>query len=253
MPSIVPGYDFTVRETPTFDKFMQQALGLQLTNVDFTEVDASIRVVLNGQDSGGSGASMADEGFLYYDPRGNLWVKSRWGPLDYGMSGTSTHTLVDAQLVRGSGGWATVRVPFDQLYRSGVPVQQGGPTGDAGYSPANVKWQGRWVEYQSTGAFEFGYLSETCTTDERKYVVGRGPCVQWWPTPENQDQVELHRVFCNTTTGWAKTIITGSNNREMHGVAHYGWHPGATFAPPNNSEYMLCWAWGGPVYSRGTI
>ena len=83
--AIVPGYDFSVNETPSFDTFLSQATGLVITNLDFDDVQASIRVVLNGQESGGSGASMADEGFMYFDPRGNLWVKARYGPEDYGM------------------------------------------------------------------------------------------------------------------------------------------------------------------------
>lgn len=79
MPN-VPGYDFSINEIPTVEKFRQQALGLRVdaSRVADTNVASDMRIHVYGDTSGNSGGSLAgmNNGDIWTAPAGDIMVQT---------------------------------------------------------------------------------------------------------------------------------------------------------------------------------
>lgn len=252
--SITPGYDFTVDEVPTKTKIEIAARGMQISALDFNDVDATIRLALNGQESGGSGASMADEGWLYFDARGNMWVKQRWTARDFGMTG-QTESFSDTMLFRSAGGYASSRIPMtDGTNRNaGRPVQiYGLGSGADNYSPANIGARAQWVITHVEGGMDPFFLEETAVSGSRINMVGRGVTKQFLATGQAHYSI-VRRVLSPAGTAWLTYQMNSSPGYKRAIGTFYGWHPDAG-GTTTRTDWMLFWAYGKPVYgaSSGT-
>ena len=93
MPTIVPGYDFGVHETPTRELLLRQARFLQVSGIGIDSIAATLIGMRNGA-SGSSAASLPAQGWLWSDPEGSMWVKTLHG---------------EVRLKRAGGGYETRR------------------------------------------------------------------------------------------------------------------------------------------------
>jgi hypothetical protein len=118
--TIVPGYDFTVNETPMQSTLYQMIAGATLSGIPLSQIDTS----LIGIKLGDSDVSLPSEGWLWKDELGCLWVKSRWGNI---------------RIFRGSyGGQETNR------------YQRGANTRAPFYEPVNMVEPGFRIVYDNT-------------------------------------------------------------------------------------------------------
>jgi hypothetical protein len=245
---IAPGYDFSIDETPTYNKFLLAAKRLKVTNLDFNDVTASIRLMLNGQQSGGSGASLAAEGWMWYDPNGDLWLRQRWTWDDFGMTGQSEEISI-TPLVRTLGGYASCRMPFwdGANPEGGRPVYAKVLAADDSkeYSPANVGFSSGWVTFQADSAPFWGYQPDTMVSGARQCFVGRGGVRQWIGTfPANETQP--HRMTSSNGIQYQSLDMndTTYNYKRWTGEL-YGHGPESVLSGSNRTNWCMKW-----VYSK---
>jgi hypothetical protein len=122
MATIVPGYDFGVREVPTVETMLRQANGLKISGITVAELDAGIAGIKSGDDSGTTDALRTSDtvGTLWVSMKGDVWVQEQAGPvilnrIEYGWETLRLHLEIQAN-------------PVDHR-RIGVTVQQGGGFG----------------------------------------------------------------------------------------------------------------------------
>lgn len=248
--SITPGYDFAADEVPTRAKLRLAAGNIQVTDLDWTDVGATVRLMLNGQASEGSGASMAAEGWMYYDARGNTWIRQRWTITDFGMSGV-TEGYSDTPLFRVLGGWATTRAPFLGANRAaGQPVHAytSGLAGDSRYSPAVLNWRSGWSQQHVEGANDLGFLQETTATGARAPVVGRGAAKHWLGLVA-ADRDPTARMTSTSGVQWAVYPLNHSaSGYKRWLLEHNGWMPEAGYLGNHRIDWPIAWAYGKPIY-----
>lgn len=177
MATILPGYDFSVNEVPTFGKFIAQAKGIQLQNLQFSDLANDISFLFNSQVTLGSGASQATslEGALWFDPSGHMWANTRvygW----WGSSGYSGPEFVQVPLFKlRLGGWDTIRAMRgdDTTNFARLPVVGDQPAAD-GYSPTALRRTTNFLAQDSNGPREGGYAHDTPASGIYFIVGGRG-------------------------------------------------------------------------------
>ena len=247
--TIVPGYDFAIDEVPTYNKFRLAASRLQINDLDFNDVNTSIRIILNAQESGGSGATMAAEGWMWYDPNGDLYIRQRWTDEDFGMTG-HTEAQSITPLVRTLGGWASTRVPFEGGVNNegGRPLYMDVLSADdvKEYSLPNVYFLAGWVTYHVDSTPFVGYGPDTMASGTRPYFVGRGAVRQWIGTFPASESAP-HRMISFNGTQYASTDMNhvGSLDYKRWSGELYGAHPSATLGGSSNSNWPMKW-----VYSK---
>lgn len=177
MASVVPGYDFSVDEVPTFGKFIAQAQGLELSGLEFSDLSDLTNYLFNGQASGGSGATQVDstEGGMWVDTSGEVWVTTRvfgwWGSSGY--SGSEYARVPLFKLWRG--GWDTIRGNIgDDSNNFGKKHLRGDGTADAGYSPANLRRTTLYFDNETDGTADVGIVGDTPASGVFFVSTGRG-------------------------------------------------------------------------------
>lgn len=248
--NIVPGYDFAQDETPTYNKFLLAAKRLQVTNLDFQDVNTTIRLMLNAQESGGSGASMAAEGWMWFDPYGDMYIRQRWTWDDFGMTGQSEEYSL-TPVFRTLGGYASSRMPFwdGGNPEGGKPVSPHviGADDSKEYSPANIGFTSGWVQYHVDSAPFWGYQPDTMVSGVRQYFVGRGAVRQWIGTFPGAETIP-HRMFSSNGIQYLSVDMTDtSQDYKRWSGELYGHHPEAGLQGGGPTRTNWCMKW---VYSK---
>jgi hypothetical protein len=251
--AITPGYDFGVKEVPTFGKFMAQAQGLRISDLDFTDLTSDVTYVFNGQDSEGSGATLADqEGALWYSPLGDLMMSQRWTQANFGNTGMSagSEEFVRVRLWRVNGGYETSKFRNGDASgdngRKGAPCQVLSRPLASQYSPANIHMQARWINQLTTGARDVGYWGETRSSGTRGAVVMRGLVEQFLVSSVSGDAVLPFRVRSDSTTGWGLVRDDTTNARKWAIADYVLAHPSINpfTQDPQANDMFIMWAFG---------
>ena len=102
---ITPGYDFQPTEVPTRDKFLQQALGVQISGIPLDRLQESVQAIVFGDTTGVSGGDPPAYGWIWVDPAGNrVSFMNRIFYYDGDGDRENVRTW------RASGGWETSRL-----------------------------------------------------------------------------------------------------------------------------------------------
>lgn len=209
--NIEPGYNFGVSEVPTHTKFLAQAIGLRITGLDFSNISSAGRFLFNGVETGGSGASLADqiEGAFWFSPTGDLWTTQRWTAGNFGMAGLSEE-WVNVRLARAWGGWETARFRHDgsanRARAMAFPSNSPSVGQDTAYSPANITVQAGYLDQEVDGVREAGYFTHSAESGVRTPLVGRGGGLITALGSVEEDS-GAHKISTTTTTGWGKHRI----------------------------------------------
>lgn len=258
-PVITPGYDFGQAEVPTFARFIQQAQGLNITGFDFTDLAEDFTYIFNGQDTDGSGMTLADlEGAMWYSPLGDLWMSQRWTLGDFGTTGQSSGSeeFVRVRLFRAGGGYETAKFKNGDdsagAGRQGAPAQVHTQDLSLQYSPANIYLEARWLNQLTQGARDFGFWHETQASGTRHEVVMRGLVIQTLEGSggKSGDAILPFRVRSDAATAWGMIRNDTSNSRKW-GVGEYVLgHPSIPFlSDPGSTDEIFMWAYGRDLHS----
>lgn len=249
--NIIPGYDFAQDEVPTYNKFLIAAKQLQITELDFEDVNTSIRLMLNGQESGGSGASVADEAWLWFDPHGDTYIRQRWTAEDFGMTGMTEQWSL-TPMIRRNGGWASTRMPFDGSNpEGGRPVYADVAGASFTYSVANIRFTLGWVVYHDDSCPFWGYLHETAASGARQPFVGRGAVRQWLATFPGGSETIAHRVFSSNGIQYLSVDMTDlSQDYKRWSHELYGHGPEAGESGGSRSNWPMMWAFGKALHGH---
>ena len=174
---ITPGYDFTVNEVPTHNKFLQQALGLEITGIPLDRIQESIQAIVFGNISGASGAVPPAEGWLWVDPGGNRVTK--WRP-DLARK--------DIRMWSSQGGWETSRARtrgFMAGYNifAGFHMWHG-----AGYVSHESRLD---MDLNFSPWFVSAHAVDSPASSTR--LIGRGLCDAWASTQATEVYLRTHR------------------------------------------------------------
>lgn len=146
MAHIIPGYDFTITETPNKAKFTLQATELTVTNIDGSKIAPSgLKQLLAIEDT--SNATLASsEGSMWISADGTLWGRNRWG-------------LVKVR--RPTGGWETNRFTINNwvpLY--GSYLRRGFPFSALGGVGKRLEDSNIYLKYPSVGTPASLFIAE---------------------------------------------------------------------------------------------
>lgn len=111
--SIIPGLDFGVKDVPTRESLIAQAMSLKITNIPISQLDADVAYILTGENSGVSGAIIesTEVGTLWCSPAGEMFVQEDSGPV---------------KITRRGGGWDSRRYYHQENQAlSGYPYPPG--------------------------------------------------------------------------------------------------------------------------------
>lgn len=210
MATITPNFDFEVNDTPTRALLREQALSLQVTDINLGDLDASIVPISAGDESGATGSLVQGSsavGSLWIDPLGNIWVMEQSGPV---------------RIYSYEGGYETRRywvtpgegyLPGPMFPGFGVGAAVGGPREDFGRSfdattVTNIaaQWKGADESFDDNDSGRLnGMVQETVSSGNRRVSL-RGLCIiRDNPGGGSADVLASslrrnHRVFRNTNT-----------------------------------------------------
>lgn len=247
---LIPGYDFAQDEVPSYNKFLLQAKRLQVKNLDFNDVNTTIRLILNAQESGGSGASVAGEAWMWYNPNGDMYINQRWTEGDFSMtSHTEQYSLTP--IFRTLGGWASTRIFFGD----GANPQGGKPCyayiigadNAKEYSPANVFFTSGWTTYHVDSTPFWGYQPDTMVSGGRQYFVGRGAVRQWIGTFPGANETSPHRMFSSNGIQYLSVdMVDETQDYRRWSGELYGHHPeaGLVGGGPTRTNWCMKWVYG---------
>jgi hypothetical protein len=149
--TIIPGYDFEVNETPTHDKFIRAAKGLQISGIDASHIYGSL---IGHSFTTSSAVSLPAEGWLWTDGGGNTWVQTENGPVRWG---------------RVQGGWETRRWAY-----SGATEKKGNKLDvSGGEEEATARIVTDTEKNTDGGVYSF-MAHDTCVSGSNPLCVGRG-------------------------------------------------------------------------------
>lgn len=161
MATLTPGYDFTVNEVPTRDKFLQAARGLNLGDISDDVIGANFLTVLKGSDTAASGGSPDRVGQIWVAPGGEIWMRGNRG---------------NVQLWRADGGWETNRFNFDNSGALGTAFPGAGGTFDsAGDTMADPRINPEPNRYDTGSGIDVAIQLESGFSGAVRYL-GRGVC-----------------------------------------------------------------------------
>jgi len=200
--TIKPGYDFETTETPSRDKFIRAAEGLDISGIDSSYLDATL---IAHKFTTSSGVSLPAEGWLWTDAAGNGWVQTANGAVRWG---------------RNEGGWESRRWQY-----SGA-TQGAGNKGDfsGGAEEASLLLNADTTRVDDGGVYSFVF-HETAVSGAHPIICGRGgerlsisvaTSLYWgvksivrtygadgvnWALPLDQNSDGSFRVRCGTVLG----------------------------------------------------
>jgi hypothetical protein len=155
--TIIPGYDFGTNEIPTRSNF-QQAARVTITGLGFSHVRADITKVIGGQATGGTGATLPAQGYIWVDLAGNTWVKTNNG---------------NVQLNRGGGGYESNRWEINPS-TGGINEQRGRGAeveSGAGATESTLRWR---TLFQAAGSSPLQGLAESSVASGPGRMIMRG-------------------------------------------------------------------------------
>lgn len=254
MPTIVPGYDFDTDETPSYGKFIAQAQGLHITGMEFSDLENDFQFIFNAQASDGSGATQINsvEGGMWFDPSGEMWVTVRvygW----WGSSGYSGPEYVKCPLFKPRrGGFDTIRGcrGDDTANFRRAPVQGAGIAAN-GYSPTSIQRTTNFINENSVGAKEVGFVNDTPVSGVYFPVTVRGG-YHHFATNSLLTTTDLpYRFTVVTSTGYQERSVSsaGSSPAPFALGEIYGAGPNKTDAG-SVTEETIAWAYGRVVANQ---
>jgi hypothetical protein len=149
--TIKPGYDFETFETPTREKLLRMATGLEVSGIDASYLDASL---IAHKFTTSSGVTLPAEGWMWTDGAGNTWVEGANGPVRF---------------FRTAGGWESNRYQF-----SGADFPKGNKLDCSGTAEeSTVRLIGDTGHVGDGEVYSF-VSHDTCVTGAYPIAVGRG-------------------------------------------------------------------------------
>jgi hypothetical protein len=149
--TIKPGYDFKATETPTREKFLRAARGLDIKGIDSSNLAADL---IAHSFTTSSGVTLPAEGWLWTDGGGNSWVQTANGAVRWG---------------RLEGGWESRRFTYaDAVEAQGNKVDFSG-----GAEEASVTIKRDTARVDDGGVYSM-IAHETCVSGANPVLVGRG-------------------------------------------------------------------------------
>lgn len=149
--TIKPGYDFEAFETPTREKFLRAARGLEIAGIDSSYIGADL---VAHKFTTSSGVSLPAEGWLWTDGAGNTWVQTANGAVRMG---------------RNEGGWESRR--WSHAGNTTGKGNKGDYTGGSEDSSCRVSDDTN--PNQSGGVYSFVF-HETAVSGANPIFSGRG-------------------------------------------------------------------------------
>lgn len=221
--TIKPGYDFEVTETPTRDKLLRQARGLDISGIDASFLDANL---IAHKTTNSSAVTLPAEGWLWTDGGGNSWVQTARGPVRFFRSG---------------GGWESRRYQF-----FGATYQQGNKLDvTGGAEEASVTLRADTTRVDDGGVYSF-VAHETCVTGAYPVAVGRGAALlSFAASTDWYWQIKtLVRTYGADGLNWANPLDYASHSQKAFPVALLG----------HNFANSLAYGWffGRNIYGPGS-